>query len=224
MATSGSTDFNINAGELVTFALKLIGVIDSDETPAAEDMDDGITALNLMMKSWQIKGPHLARETFGSVSLVNATASYSLTPRPYRIIEARYRDASGRDIPMLELVRQEYVDLPLKSASGIPTQFYVDIQNDAVNLYVWPVQAAVTTETIQFTYQRRFEDVDNKINDIDIPQEWLETVAYNLAERCQPIFSTNNQRVTARAQMLLDEAMDADREAYIQLMPEYRYA
>jgi hypothetical protein len=223
MATSGSTDFNINARDLITFSLKLIGVVDSDETPDADDMADAKTALNLMLKNWQIRGPHLARETFGSVTLTDATASYSLSPRPYRLIEARYRSTSGIDIPMLELTRQQYVDLPDKSSSGVPTSYYLDVQRDAVNLYVWPVKATATTESIQFSHQRRFEDVDSLNDDIDIPQEWLETVAYNLADRCQPIFSTKNADVKATAQGLLAEAMAADQENFFDVVPEHRY-
>lgn len=224
MATSSSTDFSLNARGVITFALQLLR-----RAPAEGTGVSGIHArnakrdLNLMMKSWQVSGPHLARETFGSVSLANATSSYALSPRPYRLIEARYRNTSGIDIPMLEMTRQEYVDLPNKSSSGIPTSYYLDIQRDAVNLYVWPVKATVTTETIQYSYQRIFEDIDSLDNDIDVPQEWLETIGYCLADRMQSSFGTKDDRLTARAESLLAEAKAADRENFFDVMPDWNY-
>lgn len=216
MSTSGSINYSLNARELVTFALRKTRIIADIETPSAEQMRDGIEDLNLMLKGWQKDGPNLWRQTFGSATLVTSTASYTLSPRPRRVIEARYRDTSGRDLPMTQLNRQQYVDLPLKTSTGVPTQYYVDYQRDSVVMYVWPVPASATTETVQYTFQRYAEDIDDAANDIDIPPEWFETVGYALADRILDSYGLDDKKITARAQSLIAAAKDDDREDFVQ--------
>ena len=219
MATSNSTDFSLTARDAINHAGKLIAVLESSESFSGADATDAKMALNLMLKGWQNTGPHIFRETFGSVTLVSATNSYVLTPQPYRIVEARYRDAAGRDIPMIELGRTDYVELPLKTSAGVPTQFYVDVQRSSTTMYVWPVLATAAGETIQYTYQRRFEDIDSLNNEIDVPQEHLEMVSYNLADRIMDMYGRRNDRITARAELLLRAANDAEREDFVQFVP-----
>lgn len=220
MATSGSIDFSMTAANLATFALRKAGIVSIYDTPSAEDMAETIRDLNMMLKSWQRSGPNLFRQTFGSATLVAATGSYVLSPRPYKVIEARFRNASARDLPMREMTRQEYVDLPHKTSSGTPTSYYVDRQRASTTLYVWPVPASVTTETIQYTYQRVIEDIDSGSDDLDIPQEWFETVGYALAERVLDAFDKENPFIRRRAAQLYQAALDDDREAVVRFEPE----
>lgn len=220
MPTSGSTDYVLNARQVVTHALKILRVVAASETPSAEDMEDSIEALNLMLKSWQMTMPNLWRRAEGSVSLVSATASYVLASA-YRIESARFRQ-NGRDLPMELLTRDEYQDMPLKTTLGIPTQYYFDPQRATGTLYVWPVLAAAAGETIQYTYQRRFEDIDSANDDIDIPQEYLQTVAYNLAENLLDIFGKDDataRRVMLKAGSLRTEMQMADREDVVRFVP-----
>jgi len=219
MATSGSTDFNIIARELVTFALKKIGVLDSLSSASGADAKDAMTVANMMLKGLQNEAPSLWRQTFGSKTLVAATASYVLTEKPYRVHEMRYRDTSGRDLPMHELTRQEYVDIALKTAIGVPTSYYVDHQRDTVTVYVWPVPVSATTETLQYTYQRRFEDLDSLNDNIDIPQEHLETLGYLLASRLMEDHGIDNPKIDARAAMLFETLKAADRESVVRFVP-----
>lgn len=222
MATSGSIDFSLTAREVIIHALRLIRVQDAVSDASGADASNAMQTLNLMLKGWQHNGPDIFRITNGSVTLVSATSSYALSPQPYRVIEARYRDASGRDLPMIELGRLDYQELPLKSAAGIPTQFYVDVQRTATTLYTWPVLATATTETIKYTYQRRFEDVDALDNEIDVPQEHLEMVSYSLADRLMDFYGMDNGRITQRAMMLYQKAIDAEREPFVQFVPMMR--
>ena len=222
MTTSGSTDYNLTSRELVTFALRKLNIVNAIENPVAQDMRDSIQALNLMLKGLQLVAPNLWRQTFGNVTLLANTSSYVVTPRPFRIHEMRYRDSAGRDIPMYELTREEYVELPLKSSTGIPTSYYIDYQRSAVTVYVWPVLASISSpaETLQFTYQRVFEDIDSANNDIDIPQEYFEVVGYMLADRLAETFSIAAPAVSKRAAMLMQDAMAADRESVVRFVPD----
>lgn len=221
MATSGSTDFNLTAREIVTFALKQLREVGAGQTPSAEDMTDGIEALNLMLKAWQMTMPNLWRQTEGTLTLTSATASYSLTAA-YRVISARFRQ-SGRDIPMALLTREEYQNLALKTSAGIPTQYYFDPQRASGTLYVWPVLATAAGETIQYTYQRRFEDIDDPANDLDVPQEALQTVGYALAEELLDSFGKNDAtaaRIIRKSTAAKNNLKMADREDVVRFVAE----
>jgi hypothetical protein len=217
MALSGSVDFSINARELITKTLRKMAVLGVTQALDADEAEDVRVELNLMLKGWQRKGPHLWKKTEGSIPLVNATASYDLaaTLNPLRILAARYRDTAGRDLPMRLFTREDYFNLPVKTSSGIPTQYYFDPQRGAPTLYVWPVKATIITETVRVTYQKRIDDIDDLNNDIDIPQEHFDVVLYALAERLLDDYGIEGeaaQRIMLRSQALLGEAMDWERE------------
>lgn len=217
MPLSGSTDFSINARELITQALRKMNVLGLTQALDADEAEDNRIELNMLLKGWARSGPHLWKKAEGSIPLVNATASYDLaaTLNPVRILSARYRDTAGRDLPMRLFTRQDYFDLPLKSSTGIPTQYYFDPQRGAPTIYVWPVKQTVTTETIRVTYQKRVDDIDDLSNDIDIPQEHFDTLLYAFAERRLDDYGIEGevaQRIIGRSQSLLASAQDFERE------------
>lgn len=222
MATSGSTDFSLNARDLCKFALKKIRVIGHAEDMAPEDAGTAREELNLLLKGLQLEAPSLWRQTDGSVSLVANTSSYTLSPRPFRVYECRYRSAAGIDLPLYEMTRQEYMDLPLKTSAGTPTCYYVDYQRAATILYLWPVPVSATTEACHYTYQRIFEDLDALNDDVDIPQEYLETVGYLLASRLADTYGKDVPLIVQRAEHLKQIAEQADREAIVRFVPDRR--
>lgn len=87
------------------------------------------------------------------------------------------------EIPMGKLSRDNYTELPDKTAFGeSPLQFWFDKQPVAPVMHVWPVPSL---DTMQFViwYQRQIEDVGVFSNTIDIPQRWLEYTIYALASK-----------------------------------------
>ncbi|WP_299477000.1 hypothetical protein [uncultured Paracoccus sp.] len=224
MATSGAITSTMTAGQVVTRALRICAVLGRGETAEAEDMQDGVVSLNLMLKSWQATGPNLWRETDGSVTLTNATATYTLSPRPIEVLSCRYRNASGTDMPMEQLTDDEYQEIPLKTSAGIPTTFYVNKQRDATTITVWPVLATVTTETLRYSYQRVIEDVTAQSQHIDVPQEALDLVIYGLASRFLDEFGITGERarrIVDRYMALKQQFDGFDREPFVQFVPSW---
>jgi hypothetical protein len=225
MALSGSQNFSINARELITQTLRKMAVLGVAQALDADEAEAIRIELNTMLKGWQRSGPHLWKKTEGSVTLLAATASYdmALTLNPLRIMSVRYRDTSARDLPMRPFTRDEYYDLPIKTSAGIPTQYYFDPQRGSPTLYVWPVKATITTETLKVTYQKRIDDIDDLSNDIDIPQEHFDVVMYALAERLLDDYGIEGeaaQRIMLRSQALLQSAMDWEREDDVYFTPD----
>src|SRR3990167_2557520 len=183
MATSGSTDYSLTARQVIEYALRKINVTANGNTPSSEVTDDALVELNVMLKEW-MKYDSIWRLTETSLTPTASTATISMSSaNPYRVIDVRYRNTSSIDLPMEELTRQEYYDIPDKTSTGTPTSWYFDPQRATNTLYFWPLFSSVSTETFRVTYQRRYEDVDALSNDIDVPQEHLSVVGYNLASR-----------------------------------------
>lgn len=226
MTTSGSTNYSLTALQVIDYALKKINLVGRGQSTPAELSDGALLELNVMLKEW-MKYDSIWRLTDTSVTPTASTASISLsTANPYRVIDVRFRNSSSIDTPMTELTRQEYYDIPVKTSTGYPTSWYYDPQRASDTLYIWPVLSSVSTETIRFTYQRRYEDVDALANEIDVPQEHLSVVGYNLAARLADEFGKTGphvDRIIARAEMLLQDALDADRPEIIRFVPETRY-
>lgn len=220
MATSGSTDFSMNGGEIVTDSLRLINVVSDEETATGAQITTGLRFLNRMVKAWQTKvGYFQWSKTEGSLSFVTGQASYDMgsggdfAARPLKIIHARRKDAGGREIPMLRLAREDYFALPLKTTQGTPTQYYYDPQLGTGKLYVWPAPDA-SAGTFEFTYIRTIEDFDETSHDPDYPVEWLDALTYNLALRLAPIYGVEqpDPHVVGIAQESLSDVMDWDDE------------
>jgi hypothetical protein len=225
MALSGSVNFSLNAREVITATLRKMGVLGVAQSLDADEAEDCRVELNAMLKGWQRHGPHLWKTLQGSVTLVAATASYDLTAtlNPLRIMSLRYRDTAARDLPMRLFTREEYYDLPVKTSAGIPAQFYFDALRGAPTLYVWPVKAAITTETLQATYQKRMDDIDDLSNDVDITQENFDTLIYAFAARMLDSYGVEGEvakRIIQRSQALLESASGFDREDVVRFVPD----
>ena len=230
MTTSGSVDFGLTTNEIIEKAFHILGVAAEGEALSARAYEDGRLSLNLMVKSWGSK-KHLWLQTTRSVTLVDGQAAYTLTPKPMRVIEARRRVTSSQiDTPMMEWARQTYYDQPNKTITSIPTAFYYEPQRDTGTLYLWPAPSSSTanTMTVELTYMRRMDDFDASNNEPDLPQEWLEALVWNLANRLEPEYPVNDprlaQKIEARAEMLLAEIESFDTEpASLFLQPESRW-
>lgn len=221
MATSGTTNFSLNARSIVTYALRKLRVVGAGSPVMAEDMETGIEELNVLLKEWAMRGPSVWRASEGSLTLTANTASFNL-PSVLRLSSARLRQ-SGRDIPMSLLTRDEYFDLPLKTTTGTPTQYHFAPSRASGTLYIWPLLAAAAGETIEYTYQRRIEDVADEDNDLDIPQEHLALIGYGLAQRLKVDFGKGGElarMIDGEAERLRMEAMTHDREDVYRFEPD----
>lgn len=205
MAVTGTQGVRV----ICTAALRLCGVTAVAEDPAAEDLAAAEGALQRLLKALQAQDALWVRTSM-SLALASATASYALASpaRPLRILKARFKGTSGSEIPMERLTRDEYDDLPLKTTQGIPTTFYFDRQREAATLYVWPVLATRTTETVELTYIREIEDVTTN-GDLDVPAEWYEAITYGLADRLCDIYGVGDVRRARIAGQAADMLMTA---------------
>lgn len=106
--------------------------------------------------------------------------------RPIEIVSARRLNfISGLDTPIEIIDREDYFNLPNKTSSGVPNVLFYDRRggaNATGYLYFWQPQST-PTDAIKFTWKRPIQDFASASDDADLPQEWILTLQYNLAEQ-----------------------------------------
>lgn len=213
MSTSGVTDFTMTAREVIQKAMEKAAIVSPGETFEASEGETALTDLNLMLKSWQTDG-NLWRQDDDELTVT--AAKTTLTPRVIDLTEVRLV-ANGRERPLARWEWGDYVGLPNKAQAGTPSCYALRRNRATIDLYLWP---APTSAVIRFTASRVIEDVTDLENEIDVPQEWLECVILNLADRMAPSYGTSlSDREQARALDLLAQMRDADRPASYYMGP-----
>lgn len=225
MTVSSAITYNLTARQVIEYALHKLRVLGTGETATSAQGVAALLELNVMLKAWM---PHrdLWRLTEASITLLASTYVYTLSPVPYRVVSARYRNSSSIDLPMRLMTREEYYNFPQKAGTGPPTQYYVDYQRDTVTLTTWQSLSAPTTETIPYTYQRKYLDVSTLDDNIDVRQEHLGLVGYNLAKRvgidygraATPTYGL----IAQEADRMLESFLDADREDEVRFVVGWR--
>jgi len=217
MTTSGVTSFTMTTTQLAEQAFRILGKLAEGEAMTPRMYNDGKLALNLILKTMGTQD-RLWLRTERTVTLLADTAAYALSPKPGRVLSVRRR-TSGIDVPMEEFARQTYFDQPNKTvSSSIPIAWYYDSQATTGTLYVWPAPSAATAAsvTLNLTYLRRIEDMVNPSDELDMPQEWLQAIAWMMASDLETQYPVNDarlaQKIDGRARELMAELDSWDTE------------
>jgi hypothetical protein len=143
--------------------------------------------------------------------------------RPEAITSARRRDSSNYDTPLNEIARSDYFNLAQKTVIGQPTQFYYDKQLSSGTIYLYQAPNDASN-TIKFTFQKMFFDLNSNNDNPDFPIEWAETLAFGLASRLSYDFSidkTKSEQIKRTYDEMLRNLKGYDREDSIYFVPTY---
>lgn len=167
-----------------------------------------VRILNRILRSWQAMDDAPDFLKAQQTLTLTTAASYTLNPeRPVRILSARLVQSST-ELPMLQLTRDEYDRLPVKTTTGTPTQFYYDRQQEDALFYIWPVLSAANGETVKITYERAFNTMAIDGN-LDLPPEWEMAAQKQLAAGLAPAYGSEaaKARLPGEAVYFLNLAM-----------------
>ena len=212
-------DFNLTRDQIITGALRILGVVSQGQTPDTEQITDAASNLNTLLKSWEVEGLPIWAIKKQSITLVDGTSSYTIgvsqtvnTAKPLKVYQAWLHDTTSNvDVPMTLLTQDEYNRLGNKTSEGFPVNFYYESLRSTGNLYLFPTpdSSAASSKTVVIQYQAPFEDFDSASDTPDVPQELLRALKYNLAadlafEYGYPI--KDRRDLFALAEQLKDEA------------------
>ena len=157
----------------------------------------------------------------------NAVFNYTTKMvRPLKIVDVRrYNIAAATDTPINITARLDYQAIPDKTATGNLNQIFYDPQLSTGYLYLWQPQSTIT-DLLKFTWHKPIEDFDAAGDNPDLPQEWVDTLIFNLAVVMAPEFDVGMDKfnqVRSLAAEFLDDVSGFDREAEsIFFQPDFR--
>ena len=174
MAVSGSTNWTLDAAEVIEEAYERIG----QEARTGYDLTTARRSMNLLLADWANRGVHLWMVAAVTESLTSGTASYTLDDDIIDIMDVVIR-RDGTDYLIERISRNEYQNLPVKTITGRPTQYWVDRQSTPV-IYLYPAPEN-STDQLRFYRTERIEDVTALTNDTDIPSRFIAPLVSGLS-------------------------------------------
>jgi hypothetical protein len=175
MATSSSRDFDLDVAEIIEEAYERCGV----EVRTGYDARTARRSLNLMFADWANRGLNLWTVTQGTQALSANDASYTLTSNFTDLLDVVVRDSSSVDYSISRISRSEYLNIPNKTSTGRPSQYFYDRQVTPT-VTLWPTPD-VSTYTLVYYYVNRIQDADTLQNTTDAPFRFLPCMVAGLA-------------------------------------------
>lgn len=200
--------FAMTARDMVTQAMRDIGVLASGEDPSADELSDGILRLNSMLKSYAAKGLNLWRDTDGAVTFAEGVAVAPL-PGALSVSEARLVLDDDTDRLMTEWPRSDILSVPSRTATGEPIVYAVITTTAGISMQLYPVPARDVT--VRYSYARQTATVAEPSDTIDIPEMFQEAIWKLLSVRLAPTFG-KTRADPATVQIVAQQAAELERD------------
>lgn len=184
------------ARSLINRAHRLIGTVKSGDAVNEAYFQDGLTALNTMIGSWQTEKLNVYAFVDTAFTIVATDASYTvgpagnfaLTPRPSKI-ENVYVRANNIDYPVELIDKDKWLSIPDKTSdSDIPMYAYYDPTLPTGTLQLWPVPN--TAHSLHIVTWTTLAELASLSTTITLPQGYERALAYNLAVEIAPEYET----------------------------------
>jgi|TARA_B100000959_G_scaffold220131_1_gene232597 hypothetical protein len=200
-STSYTFDKTLAIDEIIEEAYERIGI----QNVSGYQLKTAKRSLNILFAEWANRGLHYWEVANNNITLVDGQATYTM----YRstadgtsdatavygvdnILEANYRIASTSvDSPMTAVSRSQYQGFSNKTATGTPTQYFVErfIDKVTITLYLTP-GAAADGNLINYYYVKRIQGAGAYTNASDVPFRFVPCMcaglAYYLAQKNAP--------------------------------------
>ena len=156
MATSGSTDFELDVTEYIEEAFERCGL----EVRTGYDLKTARRSLNLMLAEWANRGLNQWTIEQKTQALTQGDGEYSLGTDIIDILSVVVR-RDDTDYSLLRLSRDEFLTIPNKTTQSRPNQFFLDRQVTP-NLKIWPLPEN-STDVLRYDALTRIQDADTSI-------------------------------------------------------------
>ena len=223
MATSGTKTVQLTIADTIEEAYELAGL----ELRTGYDAETARRSLNIMFADWANRGVNLWTIEQVTTSLTAGTSSYTLNSYDIDIVSAVIRqvdNSTTTDLQLTRIGRTEYLNIPDKSSTGRPTQFFLDRQTTPV-VKLWPTPDSVATYSLIANTIQRIDDVTASAQDPEVPSRFIPCMASGLAYYIA--LKKNPERVGLLKQQYEQDfklAADEDRNrASLHLVPNRSY-
>ena len=204
MATSGTTDFNLDIDEIIEESFERIG----KQVRTGYDLKSARRSLDIMFSEWGNRGVHLWKVELKEQQLTAGTSTYDAPSNANDVLEAYVSTTTGtttstNDVSLTKISRSEYAALPNKGSQGQPSQYYVDRQTTPkITLYQSP--DASTYTYLKYYYLKRIEDSGAYTNQADVVFRFIPCMVSGLAYY---LSMKKNPQLTQQSKLIYEDEL-----------------
>ena len=197
------------AGDIITGALRLIGVVAEGESPSPESAADALSAMNQMIESWNTERLSVFSTQDQVFSWPATEIRRTLGPtgdfvgdRPILVDDSSYfKDPTTGVSYGLKLInQQQYNGIALKTArSTYPQVMWVNMTYPDIEMYIYPVPTRVLE--FHFVSVEQLSRPAILATNLTFPPGYLRAFRYNLACELAPEFGVEPSRQVSRIAM-----------------------
>lgn len=181
------TDFDYLAtrNQIIQGAFRIVGALETGQNLTADMLDQGVKALQLLVKSWSNKHLFLwsfRQSSFTTVAAQELYTTTDLTGEDDAIIglDKAWVVDSNDDLPLEVISYSRYLDIQDKETNTGRPSAIAFRPTPSPSFYVWP--SPDTAYTIKILSVYPLEDFDTAAGDGDLPARFQRALKYGLAE------------------------------------------
>jgi hypothetical protein len=207
----------MTARDLISDALRTIGVIAADENPSASEAQQGLSKLNQLIGKWRTQRLNAWAIVSERFPFVANKKVYTMGPdgdfdteRPQKVTKVQlYYTQNGVTLPlnmpiqMLNLDQYQNFIVP-DTASSIPQYCYVDDSYPLRNIYFYTVPNVV--DSVDIFHWTVLQSVPTLGTTFEIPDGYLLALVLDLAMHLAPQYGA---AAVAAAGLIAEQAIDA---------------
>ena len=214
MATSGTKTWTLYVDEVIDEAMSRIG----SEPITGNEAKGARRSLNIMMRDWANRGIQLWTIDEATQTVTEGTANYTLDTYTIGVTEAvisRTENSVRTDFQMERINREDYLNIPVKSTKGRPSQYFLDMQRAAPVVYLYPTPDN-STDVFRYKRRNRIEDITASTESIDIPDRFLPSavsgLSFYMAQKRPQVDINRRQELKLQYEEEFKRAIDDGRE------------
>ena len=197
------------AGDQINRALRLLGVLAEGETPSAATSQDGLTALNQMIESWNTERlsvfstqDQIFTWPAGQITRTLGPSGNFVGNRPVLLDEATYYRDAGTNVSygIKFINQQQYDGIAVKTVtSTYPQVIFVNMTYPDVTMTVYPKP----TRDLEwhFVSVQELSNPATLATNLTFPPGYLRAFVYNLAMEIAPEFGVEPSPQVTRIAM-----------------------
>lgn len=185
-----STLLSFTRDQLITLAIKRLGVLAQGQSPSTEDLADGAAFLSTLVAELRTKGMPLWKRTTYSFTPTSQVTTIGVgktldTPFPLKLLQAYTLTNTGQNKIQMEILSDyDFNYLPISTTPGMPLKISYQPQNEYGTIKLWPLPDGASTVSI--VYQAPFDYFDSSVDTMDFPEEWYNALIMKLSVLLAP--------------------------------------
>lgn len=191
MSTSGTYAFSPELVEIYDEAFERCGL---DLTGLnARHLRAARRSMEFMFSEWANIGILLWAVDSQTVNLIANTAAYTCPTGTTAILDVVLRQSTPAvDVNIFPMQRDEYLAIPSKTQTGLPSRYYFDRSETTPTITLWSTPDLSTYQMVYYR-MRRLQDAGDASNTADVPYRWYDVLCAGLAARLALKFAVDRE-------------------------------